>query len=461
MSRVTLRMPKNWGDLFMKSFPNPAFNYGGNGIVTQQERKNRIDEMKKRWEEVERLPATNYTTPADKMSDLSKRTSRTADAIVRNATNSNEWFRRLINQHPPSPEFSLERILQEATDLCPGKTISHSTLWKRVIKHVNEAINEGYERKWADDCFDVPPLPDLESFEILRIYGDAKGGSGTWPSTMTARLAMAGAGWVQVPAENRIIPLYWKNYCDENKIRYKLAVPGNTSPSELKQKYMPSSLPFDRAATMTTAADSPTVMRPRPPSPSCDLGAKDPNAEDFEVRVLADPWKDTRAVNEDTKHHTSALRYTCEAIKPDASTLKLDVNLAAEQDRMVTKKDLEDLVKDGVEAFKDVQVSAKSSPNAGLPFLHGEEVALRADTGTISSISDFSDRLSQSIQSDGSNGFGQHQPQNIAQKPAPGPKMGPSSVFLSHCKNGTIAVSEAIMLYVFCDTPLGLWCSIS
>lgn len=459
MNRVTHRTPTNLVDLITKSFPNHAFNYGGTGIVTQQERKNRVDGMKKRWEDVKKLPAMNDMASVDRMSNLSKKLSRTDDRVIRNATNANEWIRRLINQHPPSPEFSLEKVLQKATGLRPGQTISHSTLWIRVIKQVNVAINEGHVRDWADDSFDVPPFPDLESFEMLRIYGDAKGGFGTWPSTMTARLAMAGASWVQVPAENRIIPLYWKQYCDKNKIKYKLAVPGNTSPNDLKQKYMLSSLPFDRAATVTTSAAPSIVMRPRPSFPSCDLVAKDlitrKQETNFEVRDLADSWKEMRAEDEDSKHHISTHKHICEAAELDETIVTVA------QDRTVTKKDPERLAKkEEVEALKDGQVGAASSSNATPPFLHGEEVNLVAPADTISSVSNPSDDLPQSIKSEQCNGYGQNQPQNIEEL-APGSKTGPCSVFLSHCKSGIVIASEAIALYVLCDTPIGFWSFIS
>ena len=68
------------------------------------------------------------------------------------------------------------------------------------------------------------PLPNAATLEVLRIYGDTAKGFGNWPEKLVLRLQQAGANWLRIASEYRIILKYWKKYCNRVGINYKQAV---------------------------------------------------------------------------------------------------------------------------------------------------------------------------------------------------------------------------------------------
>ncbi|RYO75132.1 hypothetical protein DL766_006661 [Monosporascus sp. MC13-8B] len=201
-----------------KAFPITDFNYGSPTTVSETERKKRAGAMKGRWRKATIPPMeamfTGEATKRKKLHDHDKHT-------IAGAITSDTYMKNLILAHPPSQEVDLTDVLAAATKIKPQQQPANSVLWMETMGTLERVISEGHQRGWKDDSLlPINHLPSLTSFEMLRIYGDQTMGFGTWPQTVSERMDMAGVGWIRVPPEKRIIPSYWKEYCDRRKIKY-------------------------------------------------------------------------------------------------------------------------------------------------------------------------------------------------------------------------------------------------
>lgn len=358
-----------------KAFPNTTFNYGGNGEVSPLERSRRITSMKNRWETVD-IPRMDKIFPEEQWQRYRK-LCHADQIVVQDATDPKDWMRRLINEHPPSPELSLVDILQEATKVQPMRVAYDTRLWKDVMASLRNIINEGHNLNWADNAITYQTLHPLETFEMLRINGNTPSGFGKWPVTLVDRLQQAGAAWVCVPAKDRIIPLYWKHYCDTHMIQYKEAIsspsPKKTLPSSSRtSKVTPAALPSKPPASLASRASPPD----NDPVTQHLLQRKD--EVNSELNVLNDPWRQKRGefrgfgakdndantlenlkenvallvktVDKKFKHDTSMLKNLCEATKLDtlldqSFASKVETIVAELQGGLVTKEDLQGMVK--------------------------------------------------------------------------------------------------------------------
>lgn len=360
-----------------KAFPNREFNYGADEIISENEYKRRVKGMKIRWENVQ-MPDIEDITPPGSAPSRYKKLREADEVVVGDTKDSKEWIRRLINEHPPSPEFALFDILQKATKIQPMRTNSDTKLWIDTMIKLKLVIEEGHDLNWADNATTSYHLPALESCEMLRIYGDAQSGFGTWPTLLKERLYQVGAGWVCIPAKDRVIPLYWKHYCDTNKIQYKEAIPGH-EPSKRTPR---SSRTKEVTPVMASSSRSPVGVDSQTSSPPLDLTIdhllQRKDEVDFELKALSDPWQQKRVgfkgflakdnavntldklkenvvllvktVDKKFKHDKIMLKHLCEATKLDtlldnSFASMVETAMAEIQGRSVTKKDLQGLVK--------------------------------------------------------------------------------------------------------------------
>ncbi|KAI0016679.1 hypothetical protein F4780DRAFT_667307 [Xylariomycetidae sp. FL0641] len=83
----------------------------------------------------------------------------------------------------------------------------------------------GEKIKWSEDG-DIRTIKvDPALFEALRVYGDATGGCGTYPTTMLRHMRESGCVWIAHDPAKRIIPAAWKAYMDRKRYAYYKVYP--------------------------------------------------------------------------------------------------------------------------------------------------------------------------------------------------------------------------------------------
>lgn len=202
----------------MAGFPAKDFDYGGNGIVSEQVRKifQSAFLMKNlAWPTFKDYPTGNSSSKLKKLSPQDQ-------SIVNGAANGQQWMTALLNHHSPNTEYDPTAVLKSIAYISPGTQISNSRLWTTTISTLKNAVRDGNSDDWWDGSdSSITKIPSFEDLEALRIYGDSTYGFGNWPTKLTEALNNAGLGWMKVPADARVIPAYWKNHCDSKGIPYK------------------------------------------------------------------------------------------------------------------------------------------------------------------------------------------------------------------------------------------------
>ncbi|KAI1818914.1 hypothetical protein F4861DRAFT_544551 [Xylaria intraflava] len=191
---------------------------------------------------------------------------------------------------PPRPWVNIPKLLVHLATYKPMQKPSDSKPWKTASTRLDEIIRCGSGNHWANDTNFPDFLADEGHWEALRIIGDTHQGFGTFPSTLKNKLIQAGAAWVLVSPDVRIIPLCWEQWATRHGIPYTSSMPNMhipKTPAPKRKRDLTSEVqPDNTPSHLSIGARS---CDPQTPSRTMSR-AVDTESPDDDTDVPADPF---------------------------------------------------------------------------------------------------------------------------------------------------------------------------
>ena len=145
-------------------FPNQAFNYGGNGFVTEIERASRALKVAFIWDHTPKPEWSSF--PIVGLRRLRKLNDNN-ESLVKEAKSSEVWMEKLIKYHAPPKTIPLEYILHEAATIRPKSIPSSTDIWAETLVLLEKTIVEAHGRGWAEQ------QPQMSASERCHARGSA------------------------------------------------------------------------------------------------------------------------------------------------------------------------------------------------------------------------------------------------------------------------------------------------